>query len=192
MTELTQAASTYDARFKQILDTMIQGMTTAQLDDSISHNFIVQMIPHHKAAIEMSLEVLKYTQNAELRSIAEHIVSAQTKSISDLEDALQNAACADLDDSKVNVFLYQAGVKLITSIMFHDMRTALVTNNITCTFMRQMIPHHRGAVRMSKLALKFKICDQLKPFLEAIITSQEEGIKQMEALLKELHGNKLA
>lgn len=40
---------------------MIQGMTDDELDESISHNFIVQMIPHHKAAIEMSQNLLQYT-----------------------------------------------------------------------------------------------------------------------------------
>ena len=44
----------YLSRFDEILDEMIQGMTDAPLTDSISHNFIVQMIPHHQAAIQMS------------------------------------------------------------------------------------------------------------------------------------------
>lgn len=35
----------YLCRFYEILDKMIQGMTGAELTNSISHNFIVQMIP---------------------------------------------------------------------------------------------------------------------------------------------------
>ena len=34
-----------------IIDRMIEGMTCAELTNSISHKFIVQMIPHHRAAI---------------------------------------------------------------------------------------------------------------------------------------------
>ncbi len=45
-------------------------MSNAKLTNSISHNFIVQMIPHHEAAIEMSENILKYTSNDSLQNIA--------------------------------------------------------------------------------------------------------------------------
>lgn len=38
----------YLSVFYDILDRMIQGMEDACLTDSISQNFIVQMIPHHR------------------------------------------------------------------------------------------------------------------------------------------------
>ena len=47
--------------FYCILDQMVREMTTANLTESISNNFIVQMIPHHQAAIRMSENLLKYT-----------------------------------------------------------------------------------------------------------------------------------
>lgn len=49
---------------------MIQGMTSPELSCSISHNFIVQMIPHHRAAIEMSHNLLCYTTDIALQNIA--------------------------------------------------------------------------------------------------------------------------
>lgn len=54
---------------------MIQGMTEAELTGSISDNFIVQMIPHHRAAIEMSGNILKYTTSIPLQEIALGIIS---------------------------------------------------------------------------------------------------------------------
>lgn len=50
-------AKEYIDSFHCILDQMIQAMTSAELTDSISHNFIVQMIPHHMAAIENMREI---------------------------------------------------------------------------------------------------------------------------------------
>lgn len=41
-------------------------MTGVCLTDSISGNFIMQMIPHHTAAIEMSANILKYTTDPQL------------------------------------------------------------------------------------------------------------------------------
>ncbi|MDE5679068.1 MAG: DUF305 domain-containing protein, partial [Lachnospiraceae bacterium] len=85
---LSNVTKNYLSRFHCILDEMIQGMTTAKLTDSISHNFIVQMIPHHRAAIEMSDNILRYTTNIPLQDIAASIVSEQTKSIANMEEVL--------------------------------------------------------------------------------------------------------
>ena len=50
--------------------------------------------------------------------------------------------------------------------------------------MREMIPHHRGAIQMSENALSFPICPELIPILEAIIRSQTQGVQDMERLLR--------
>ena len=50
--------------------------------------------------------------------------------------------------------------------------------------MREMIPHHKGAIRMSENALRFDICPELKPILCEIITSQQKGVSEMTQLLR--------
>lgn len=67
---------------------MIEEMTSAKLTNSISHNFIVQMIPHHQAAIKMSQNILKYTTLLPLQNIAKNIISEQTKSIEAMKEIL--------------------------------------------------------------------------------------------------------
>ena len=56
--EFHASTKDYLTAFYKILNQMIHGMEQACLTDSISHNFIVQMIPHHKAAIRMSENLL--------------------------------------------------------------------------------------------------------------------------------------
>ena len=60
------SAIPYLAEYSRILNNMINNMTGVETTDSISHNFIVRMIPHHQAAIEMSENVLKFTTNVKL------------------------------------------------------------------------------------------------------------------------------
>lgn len=183
-TGFDDAASRYLAEYRAILDTMVEEMTSASLSDSISHNFIVQMIPHHRAAIEMSENVLKYITDDSLREIASGIIAEQTQSIENMM-AIEGA-CSEYTNSRSDLIRYQRVVNRILRVMFYNMRHAYTTGRIECDFMREMIPHHMGAVEMGTNALRYPICPELAPIIEAIITSQRRGIMQMEDLLKQL------
>lgn len=181
--ELSIVTTRYLNTFTKILTELIQDMTSVTLSDSISRNFIVQMIPHHRAAIEMSKNLLQYTTNIPLQNIALNIVSEQTQSIADMQQVL--SSCSDIRNTMQDLQNYHAKTNQIMQIMFQGMASAPYTNDINYDFVREMIPHHRGAIEMSKNALQYPICPGLIPILNAIITSQEKGVAQMEQLLKE-------
>ncbi len=183
--QLSPAAKRYLYRFYEILNEMIKNMTGAPLTDSISHNFIVQMIPHHRAAIEMSENLLMYTDFEPLKRIAENIIEEQTKGIENMEKAL--TACEELSNTRQDLCRYKNRLDRITSVMFSNMRNARASNNINADFMREMIPHHKGAVQMSENALQYPICPELTPILQSIISSQEKGIQDMANLLRQLN-----
>ncbi len=179
---LSHVAKTYLDTFECILSEMIQEMTEVELTDSISDNFIIQMIPHHRAAIEMSGNILKYTTNIPLQEIALRIISEQTKSIENMQRI--QCQCGEYRNPTQELCQYQSRVDQIMQRMFCNMGSARATNQVNCNFMWEMIPHHRGAVEMSKNALQYNICPELRPILDAIITSQERGIRRMCHLLR--------
>lgn len=181
--QLSNNTQTYLCRFYEILDTMIKDMSDAPLIDSVSHNFIAQMIPHHKAAIEMSENLLRYTTLIPLQEIAQTIVTEQTEGIHDMEAAL--CRCSGCVNSQQELCLYQKRFDHIANTMFTRMNNACRGNDINGNFIREMIPHHEGAIQMSKNALCFPICPELVPILEAIITSQEKEVRQMKCLLRQ-------
>lgn len=180
----SNVTNAYLRRFYEILEDMESGMCGAELNDSLSHNFIVQMIPHHRAAIEMSRKLLQYTTCLPLQKIAEQIVMEQTRSIEKMEAAL--GSCSALANTRADLLAYKNAFCSITGTMFTGMKNARPSNSINISFMREMIPHHEGAIRMSENALRFPICPALVPILRAIITSQERGVRQMQALLHRL------
>lgn len=182
--QLSNVTKDYLSTYYSILDEMIRGMTEAPLTDSISHNFIVQMIPHHRAAIEMSQNLLKYTTNIPLQNIAAGIITEQTKSIAEMQK-IQHF-CARLCNCERDLQLFQRKTDQIMRTMFDRMENARTTNNINANFMREMIPHHMGAVEMSRNTLQYEICQDLVPILDSIITSQERGIRQMQQLLRNI------
>lgn len=176
------AAREYLYTFYGILDEMIWCMTGVELSDSISYNFIVQMIPHHQAAIEMSKNILKFTDNKELRGIASQIIEEQTKSIKNMLKIKE--CCCKTENCRQDLDRYQKKTEQIMREMFSGMKNACSSNRVSCDFMWEMIPHHEGAVRMSENALCFPICRELVPILQAIISSQKKGIVQMKELQK--------
>jgi len=179
---MSNVTKDYLTTFRCILDHMILGMTNVELTDSISYNFIVQMIPHHRAAIEMSRNLLKYTTFIPLQNIAEQIIAEQTRSIENMRRAV--CVCQSFGNCNRDVCCYQNTVQNIMETMFSHMENACASNQLNANFIREMIPHHRGAVEMSENALKYDICPELIPILEAIIASQKKGICQMQKLLR--------
>lgn len=179
--QLSNVTRKYLARYDCILRNMITGMAQARLGDSISHNFIVQMIPHHRAAIEMSENLLLYTTCIPLQNIALSIIEEQTQSIEHMQRILQ--PCSACTSCVQSLQSYRCRTAQIMEIMITQMKEACSDNQIDANFLREMIPHHRGAVQMSQNALQYEICSDLCPILEAVISSQEKGIAQMEQLL---------
>ncbi len=181
---LGEDSKTYLCCFYQILDEMIQGMTTAGLTQSISHNFIAQMIPHHRAAIRMSTNILRFTENSSLRRIAQRIIDQQTKGIGQMEEAL--AACTQLTNPQMDLRLYQRRMDLIYREMYAQMGSAPENNRLGSVFMREMIPHHQGAIQMADNALKYDVCTELVPILRSIVIQQRQGVAQMRTLLRHM------
>ena len=181
---LSADAKTYLCCFYQILDEMVQGMTTAGLTQSISHNFIAQMIPHHRAAIQMSTNILRFTENKTVRRMAQRIIDEQTQGIGQMEAALP--ACGQLTNPQMDLRLYQRRMDLIYREMYAQMGAAPENNRMASVFLSQMIPHHRGAVRMAENALKYDVCTELVPILRTIRAQQRRGIAEMTALQKRL------
>ena len=185
--QLSNVARDYLETYQCILENMIKGMTCANLTDSISSNFISQMIPHHQAAIEMCQNLLRFTTNVPLQNIAQNIICEQTRSIENMQEIA--CGCEQCTNCRQDLCQYQERANCIMNTMFRDMKCVNGTNQINADFIRQMIPHHRGAIEMCQNALCYNICPQLTPILKSIICSQERGIAQMERLLKCMNCN---
>lgn len=171
----------YLSAFYCILDHMVQEMTTASLTESISGNFIVRMIPHHQAAVQMSENLLKYSNWYPLKTMAEEIVKEQTKEISQMGALLSSCSC--LINCEKDLCLYDRRTCQIMEIMFTDMEYARAVNSIDANFLYEMIPHHLGAISMAENALHYETCEGLIPILESIVSSQRRGVRQMQGLL---------
>lgn len=181
---LSEDSKNYLCCFYQILDEMIQSMTTVGLSQSVSHNFTAQMIPHCRAAIRMSNNVLRYAENPAIRQTAQRLMEAQTQAIDQMEAVLP--ACGQLTNAQMDLRLYQRRIDLICREMFARMGAAPESNRLGAVFARQLLPHCQGAVRMAENALKYDVSTELVPILRGIAAQQRARAARLRALLSRM------
>lgn len=181
---LTDQSKHYLCCYYQILDEMIQGITTAKLTQSISHNFIVQMIPHHRAAVRMCRNILEVSDSQAVRRLAQRIMDRRATGIAQMEALAPG--CGQPDTPQLDLRLCQRRMDLIFREMFTKMGSAPEGNRLNAVFLQQMIPHHRGAVRMAHNALRYEIRTDLAPVLRSIIDTQCREIVEMRSLLRRM------
>lgn len=179
--ELSCVVKNYLSCYYEILDCMIDKMTKAKTGCSISQNFINQMIPHHEAAIKMAENLLRYTTCIPLQNMANCIITEQTESIECMKKLL--CKCEKCQNNERDICLYNRRFDAITQRMFDEMGFACADNCLNANFIRELIPHHEGGIRMSKNALSFCVCPELKPVLCSIIESQTRDVREMKRLL---------
>lgn len=181
---LSEDSKNYLCCFYQTLDEMIQAMTTVGLNQSISHNFAAQMVPHCRAAVRMSSNVLRYTENPAIRQTAQRLMEEQTQAIDQMEAVLP--ACGQLTNAQMDLRLYQRRMDLICREMFVRMGAAPESNRLGAVFARQLLPHCQGAIRMAENALKYDVSTELVPILRGIAAQQRRRAMQLRTLLSRM------
>lgn len=68
---------------------MEHGMRAAPMNDSAEHDFVTMMIPHHQGAVDMAKALLLYTEDPELRNLAQGIITEQQNEIRLMQAWLQ-------------------------------------------------------------------------------------------------------
>lgn len=181
---LSLNTQSYLAEYNAILARMASRMETAELNGSISGSFIRQMLPHHEAAIEMSRNLLRYTTDLSLQRVAQNIITEQTRSIEAMRRV--RSTCANTQNTPQSAARYASCVTGIVGNMLSAMETARAVNSIDLNFISEMLPHHEGAIRMSRLALRFSLCPGLVPILNDIVASQSRGVRELREIRSRL------
>ena len=178
---LSDEAKRYLCCYYQILDEMIQGISAAKLTQSISQNTIVQLLPHHRAAVRLCRNLLEASNDGAVRRLAQRIAARQTQVIEQLEAELSNAA--QLTSPPMDLRLCQRRTDLIFREMYAQMNAVPEGGQLNVLFLRQMIPQRQGAVRAARTALRYEVSTGLAPILRSVIDTQSREIGQLRTLL---------
>ncbi len=140
--------------------------------------FIDAMVPHHRSAIEMVRVARRYgLSEPVLISVGRDIVASQNKEIGQMltwRKRWYGSAKVDPDGAM------ELGLSEHAMGMDHDLGELRRAADVNKVFAQMMIPHHQGAIRMARLALKRAQHAEVKTLARAIITSQQREVRLME------------
>ena len=136
-------------------------------------DFMQSMIPHHQGAIDMAKAVLQYGKDPEVKTVAENVIKAQESEIAFIKGWLgktdQNALVVVPESVKGNEQAMAAMKNMAVPY----------AGDADVDFLKSMIPHHQGAIEMSKVALQFAKDPEVLKLAQDIITAQEAEIAFM-------------
>lgn len=133
--------------------------------------FLSQMIAHHQAALKMAEQALKSSQEPTTKQAAQKVVASQTKEIKQMTDWLK--AWYAVAPSAGQQALVNADMKSMMAMPLTSDRM----------FFEMMIPHHQGAIDMSKLVPEGSERAEVKQIAKEIIAAQEKEIAEYQRLI---------
>ena len=180
---LSDEAKRYLCCCYQILDGMIQGVSAAKLTQSVSHNYIVQLLPQHRSAVRLCRNLLEVSNDGSIRRLAQRVAARETEAVEQLEAELSGAG--QLTSPQMDLRLFQRRSDLIFREMYTRMGAVPEGNQVDVHFLRQMIPLRQGGIRAARTALRYEVSAGLAPLLRSAIDAQNRDVGQMRALLNQ-------
>lgn len=165
-----------------------EGRHATRSGDSAERAFLSAMVPHHEAAIEMAEVAQKRGRAREIRALADSIVGAQAKEIGQMKAIHRRLFGTELTPDE------RAHERLGLSAREAGMDHAGAATNLRNAepfdraFVDEMVPHHRGAIRMSEAVLARTRDPELRRLARGIISMQRKEIAQMNAFREREHG----
>ncbi|HEY9641692.1 MAG TPA: DUF305 domain-containing protein [Coleofasciculaceae cyanobacterium] len=166
-------------------------MSLGPKDENFDLRFIDAMTPHHEGAVVMAQEALQKSQRPEIKQLAQSIIDAQKKEIAEMKQWRQ--AWYPKADATPMMYSAEMGHTMpmsneVKSSMMMNMNLGAADNQFDLRFIDAMIPHHQGAVTMAQEALEKSDRPEIKQLAQAIISSQQQEINQMQQWKKAWYG----
>ena len=147
--------------------------------------FLTGMAPHHEMAIEMAETAQDNAEHPEIKQLAADIVSAQTSEIETIEAIHQRL----FDQPLAQGAHGDLGMSDEMMGMEMDMDALETAKPFDREFIDMMIPHHRGAIAMSRQLLKQGSDAALRKMASDIIRAQSAEIREMRAWRADWYGS---
>jgi len=135
--------------------------------------FIDAMVPHHQGAIAMANVALENAEHEEIKELSRNIVSTQHAEIEELK------AIKKEEFGKSEVPMEMSKEQMRDMGMMMDPQALADDDPFDQAFIDAMIPHHRSAIEMAKVANQESENPRIKELVQYIVSDQKGEIEQM-------------
>ena len=168
-------------------NTMMESMSGAmgkmnemKMTGDFDLDFANMMTMHHQAAIDMSeVEIAKGT-DAQIKTMAQNIITAQKAEIEQLQQFVKNYKMPEA--KKESGEMHNELAETMKGMM-DKMNSMQMTGNTDKDFVMMMIPHHESAVTMAENELKHGKHLDLKKMAQKMIADQSKEITEFQTWL---------
>ena len=144
--------------------------------------FARAMVPHHEGAVEMARLAERRGERGELKRLAREIIASQRREIAALRRVDRQLAGDGVKSGRLAVPERLRG-------MDHNTVFLEQAAQFDREFISMMVPHHEGAIRMSRAELRSGEDPRLRRLAREIIAAQEREIRQMRRWSKRWYGS---
>jgi len=158
-------------------------MDLGPADADFDLRFIDAMTPHHQGAVVMAQEAQQKSDRPEIKKLAMDIIKAQDQEIAQMQQ--WRTTWYPKVGSTPMAYSPQMGHMMAMSAeqkqgMMMSQNLGTADANFDLRFINAMIPHHESAVVMGRDALSKSKRSEIKQLGQAIVTSQQAEIQQMQ------------
>lgn len=145
--------------------------------DDYDRMFIANMIEHHRGAVDMAKLAQTNAKHQELKDMAEDIISAQSKEITDMESW---QIAWNYPSSSGEMMMDHSAMGMMDDMgqMAESLKN-LSGDEFDKAFLASMIEHHQSAINMAYPGKTNAEHDEVKALTEAIIDAQSSEIARM-------------
>ena len=157
-------------------------MDLGPADANYDLRFIDGMSVHHQGAVNMAQDVLKQSKRPEMKKIANEMIVAQKREISQMKE-WRKTWYPKADNTPMAYHAAMGHMMAMTpeqtQSMMMTMDLGAADDQFDLRFLNAMIPHHEGALVMAQDAFKKSKRPEMKKLSEEILISQKKEIEQM-------------
>lgn len=146
---------------------------TATVGVNAADSWVRKMIEHHKGGIEMSRILLAQNVSGHVADMARQTVEKQTAEVAALEKLVATG-----NPDRASAALYQPA-----QMAMHNAMMAVQGSDVSDTWVRKMLEHHKGAVAMSDIALANGATGAVRAQIEKTRADQQKDIEHIEGML---------
>ena len=164
-------------------DNQTSSMYANMTGDQFDKAYLTDMIAHHQGALNMASQARELTTKAEIRTLADAILTSQATEVQQMMDWQQewNYSATDSSNPHAGHMMESSGSMGDDMANMESKLNGLSGVAYDKEFLKQMILHHQQAVDMSKYADTNAKHQEVKDLAQTVITTQEKEIADMKS-----------